>query len=120
MLNVALDEAKGIAILEPDGELSKNDFATAAQVIDPYIERNCELRGILIHAKSFPGWTSFSSLLAHFKFIREHHKQVSRIAIATDSSIGRFAEHVADHFVSAEIKTFKFSELEDSKTWLSG
>ena len=38
MLKVNLSEVEGIAILEPDGELSESDFKTAAEIIDPYIE----------------------------------------------------------------------------------
>lgn len=118
MLNVELNEVEGIAVLEPDGELSKNDFISVAEELDPYIEGNGELRGIIIHVESFPGWDSFSALVAHLKFVREHHKEVSRIAFATDSPIGTLAEHVASHFVNAEIKNFKFSELESSRKWV--
>ncbi len=39
MLNVDLNEVEGIAILEPDGELSESDFKSAAKIIDPYIEK---------------------------------------------------------------------------------
>jgi hypothetical protein len=45
---------------------------------------------------------------------------VSRVALATDSSIGGFAEHVASHFVSAKIKRFSFGELEKAKIWVIG
>ena len=37
MLRVDLSEVDGIAILAPDSQLSKSDFISAAQVIDPYI-----------------------------------------------------------------------------------
>ena len=118
MLKVDLDEVEGIAILEPDGELSESDFYAAAKIIDPYLENFGELKGIIIHVKSFPGWDSFSSLIAHLKFVREHHRKVSRIAFATDSPIGSFAESIARHFVNAEIKNFDFSELETSRKWI--
>jgi len=118
MLKVDLDEKEGIAILEPDGELSESDFNSAAKIIDPYLENFGDLKGIIIHVKSFPGWDSFSSLIAHLKFVREHHRKVSRIAFATDSQIGGFAENIADHFVNAEIKNFDFNELENSRKWI--
>ena len=118
MLKVELDEVEGIAILEPDGELSESDFISAAKIIDPYIESFGELRGIIIHVQSFPGWDSFSSLIAHLKFVREHHKKVSRIAFATDLPIGSFAEKIASHFVNAEIKNFEFDALETSRKWI--
>ena len=33
MLNIELDEEAGIAILTPKGELSENDFKTAARIV---------------------------------------------------------------------------------------
>ena len=118
MLKVKLDEVESIAILEPGGELLESDFISAAKIIDPYIESVGELRGIIIHVKSFPWWDSFSSLIAHLKFVREHHKKVSRIAFVTDSPIGSFAEKIANHFVNAEVKNFEFGELETSRKWI--
>lgn len=87
MLNVKLDEITGIAVLEPDNELSKEDFIAVGRNIDPYIEKNGSLKGIIIHVKDFPGWESFGSLLAHITFVQEHHKQVAKVAL--DRFIGQ-------------------------------
>ncbi len=119
MLNVNLDEKQGIATLEPNGELTKGDFESAAKIIDPYIGKFGKLNGVIINVKSFPGWDSFGTLIKHLKFIRDHHKNVSRVAFVTDSPIGGFAEHVASHFVNAVIKHFPFDQLEDAQKWIS-
>ncbi len=119
MLNISLDEARGIAILEPNGALSKDDFKNAAGLIDPYIKKEGELNGIIINVKSFPGWNSFAAMIKHFKFIKNHHQKIDRIAFVTDSPIGSFAEHVANHFINAEIKHFSFDRLEDAQEWAS-
>ena len=118
MLNVQLEKNTGIAILEPHGELSKADFEAAANSIDPYLKQHRFLNGIIIHVRFFPGWESFSSLVAHLKFVKEHHRHVSRVAFVTDSSIADFAQSIATHFVSAEIKGFEFDELEAAKKWI--
>lgn len=120
MLHVKLDEIKGIAILEPNGALSENDFKSAAKSIDSYIEKSGKLSGIIIQVKSFPGWDSFSALITHLKFIKEHHKKVSHVAFVTDSPLGGFAEHVGSHFVNAEVRSFSFNELENSIQWIIG
>ena len=120
MLKIELDEDAGIATLEPGGELSESDFSEASRLIDPFLEKNNELKGIIIHVKFFPGWDSFSSLVAHLKFVKDHHKKIARIAFATDSPIGNFAEKVATHFVDAEIRNFAFEELENSRRWILG
>ncbi|KRT55756.1 SpoIIAA family protein [endosymbiont of Ridgeia piscesae] len=120
MLNVKLDEIESIVIFEPNGELSEADFKYAVSIIDPYLEKSGKLNGIIIHVRSFPGWDSFSALITHMRFIKEHHKKISHVAFVTDSPIGVLAEHISSHFVSAEIKSFTFGELEKSVKWISG
>ncbi len=119
MLNVSLDEEKGSVTLEPDGALTKQDFESAAQRIDPYIERAGGLRGLLIHTRSFPGWDSFGALVTHLKFVKEHQRKIARVALVTDSAIGDVAERLVSHFVSAEIKHFPFDDLAAARDWVS-
>lgn len=71
----------------------------------------------MIHTKSFPGWDSFAAQVGHIRFVKEHHKHVSRVAFSTDSGAGCVAEAVAGHFVSAEIKLFTYHEFESAKLW---
>ena len=85
MLNIELDEDAGIAILTPKGELSGSDFKTAAEIVDPFIEKCGDLKGIVVHVENFPGWDSFSSLVSHLKFVKDHHRKVSRIALRADA-----------------------------------
>lgn len=120
MLNVHLDEVKGIVYLEPLGKLSKDDFEAVAGIIDPYIEKAGKLNGLIVNVESFPGWDSFATLIRHLKFIKNHHQKISRVAFVTDSPIGGFAEHVASHFISAIIKHFSFDRLEDARKWIAG
>jgi len=61
MLSVNLNALVGIAVLQPDGELSTEDFQSARKIIDPYIESAGKLKGIIIHVQSFPGWDSFAA-----------------------------------------------------------
>jgi SpoIIAA-like len=120
MLSVQMDEVNGIAILEPDGPLSEDDFKSAAKVIDPWIEKSNELNGLIIHTESFPGWESFAALSSHLVFVKEHHKKIARVALATDSKAAGFANTIAKHFVKAEIKLFPYKNLEEAKLWVVG
>ena len=119
MLNVVLDQEKGIATLEPDGALLESDFEAASKVIDPFIEKIGSLNGIIIHVQSFPGWDSFAALVTHLKFIKEHQQKVTGIAFVTDSPIGSIAETLGSHFVKARIKEFTFTELEQANDWIA-
>jgi hypothetical protein len=57
-------------------------------------------------------------MAAHFRFVRDHHKHIKKIALVTDSMLGNVAEHLASHFVAAEIKHFSASEFEVAKQWV--
>ena len=118
MLNVELDEVNGIAILSPNSALSEKDFKSASSVIDSYIEKYGNLKGVIINTKAIPAWESLGSLIEHFKFIKDHHKKVSHVALVTDSVLGDFGEKIAAHFVSAEIKHFPFDELTQAQSWI--
>jgi hypothetical protein len=36
----------------------------------------------------------------------------------TNSSLGKFADHIADHFVKAEIKSFEYDQYDSAMNWL--
>jgi len=117
MLAVKIDSTKGIAVLEPDGPLSKEDFERAARAIDPHLEKAGRLNGIVVRIDRFPGWESFSALASHLRFVKNHHEKVARVALVTDSAIGKVAPRIGKHFVKAEIRAFKGAEFEAAKTW---
>ena len=118
MLEVKLNQETGVAVLEPNGALTKSDFESATAIIDPFIAKTGKLNGIIIHTKSFPGWDSFAALVQHLKFVKAHHQKVTCIAFVTDSPIGDIAETLAGHFVKARVKEFDFDELEKAKSWV--
>lgn len=118
MLTVQLITSVGIAILEPGGALTKEDFKAAAEKIDPYIEKKGRLNGLIIRVESFSGWDSFAALATHLKFVKEHHRKIMRVAFVTDSPIGKLAEAIGSHFVNAQIKDFGYDELEAAREWI--
>jgi len=120
MLSVQVDATRGIAILEPHGALSKDDFARAAKAIDPHLEKNGALNGIVVRIEKFPGWDSFGALASHLRFVKGHHRKIARVALCTDSALGAVAPAIARHFVSAEVRAFKYAEFELAKAWVAG
>ena len=118
MLSVTIDKVNHIAILEPDGPLSESDFRSAAEKVDLLIEKSGQLKGIVIRAKSFPGWDSIAALTSHLRFIKDHHRKVSRVALVTESIAAHFAEIFATHFVLAEIKIFSYRDIEKATQWI--
>ena len=118
MITVEVDEKTAIATLSPSGSLTESDFEIIRNVIDPFIESYGRLSGIIIQAKKFPGWQSFSSLVSHLTFVKNHHKEVERVAIVSDSPLATLAQSLGRHFVSADIRRFSYRNIDVAKQWL--
>lgn len=117
MIEHQLDTANAVLYVRPKTSLEQVDFVELARTVDPYIEETGDLAGLIIDAPKFPGWEGLGALSAHFRFVRDHHKHIRKIALVTDSALGNVAEHLASHFVSAEIRHFAAGELEVAKQW---
>lgn len=78
MIEYELDKEHSILEVRPQSALDKEDFVELAKAVDPHIEANGDLAGLIISAPSFPGWDSFGALVTHFRFVREHQKQSRR------------------------------------------
>ena len=118
MVNYELLRADGILIIRPQGALEASDFERIAGEVDPYIEANGKLHGVMIDAKAFPGWKDFGALIAHLKFIKDHHRVIERIAAVSDSGFLSIAPKIANHFVQAEVRHFAHSQREAAMDWL--
>lgn len=120
MINVELNEADGIAIIRPEtlSGLSEADFKKLTDVIDGYLKDHDELRGLIIVAESFPGWTDFKAFTSHFDFVRDHQKHVRKVAVVSDSSFLSAAPHLIEHFVKAKVRTFDAGALDAAKAWV--
>ena len=118
MLHYDLLKDDGILVLKPEGALQASDFQRVAEELDPYIEEKGELRGLLIEAPSFPGWSDFAAFITHLRFIRDHHRRISRLAVVSDSAFLSIAPQIAGHFVSAELRHFAPAERAAAMSWL--
>ena len=119
MLEHRLDAARSILYIHPTAALQKEDFARLAKTVDPHIEQKGSLGGLILDIKAFPGWEGIGAMAAHFKFVREHHRKVKKIAVVTDAKIGDLAEKLASHFVAATIKHFPAGQVPAAEKWIS-
>ena len=76
------------------------------------------LRGVLIRAKSFPGWKDFGALLAHLKFVRGHHQRIGKIAVVADGAVANIMPQIGSHFIHAEVRHFDFACEDAAWDWL--
>ncbi len=118
MISFEIDESTGVLIVKPEGKLEAGDFVNLSLTVDPYIEKEGRLGGLIIVTEKFPGWKDFSGLIEHMKFVHSHHREIARVALVTDSKIADVAESLGQHFIKASIKHFSFADLESAKDWI--
>ena len=95
MLTFELLRDKGILVVHPEGPLAAVDFQAVAREVDPWIEAHGRLKGLLVEAATFPGWESFGALVEHLRFVRDHHRNIDRVAAVSDSAFLRIAPRIA-------------------------
>jgi hypothetical protein len=120
MINHEFLADKTLLVVRPTDRLAKEDFAALAAVVDPVIEEHGELRGLMIEAPTFPGWQNFGSFVTHMRFVRDHHKDIEKVALVSDSNIASIVPSLAKHFVAADVRHFPAAKREDALTWLAG
>ncbi len=121
MIDVELNETEGVVIVQPETMhgLTEDDFKNLTNVVDGYLKDHDALRGLVIVAKSFPGWADFKAFTSHFRFIRDHHTEVRKIAVVSNSPLLSAAPHLVDHFLNARVRSFDASDLEAAKAWVA-
>ena len=118
MLNHELRLDEGILVLRPDGPLEASDFAIVQNLVDAYLAKNGTLRGVLIHAdQGFPGWKDFAALVAHLKFVKDHHRQIAKVAVV-DGGVTAIMPSIADYFIHAQVKHFALAHEDLAWDWI--
>ena len=118
MITHELRTEQGVLIVHPLSPLTADDFEKLARDLDPWLEQHGPLKGLMIQTEAFPGWNNFAGMLSHFRFVRDHHQRIQRVAMVSDSAVLTIAPKVAKHFVSAEIRHFPAAEYEQACEWL--
>jgi hypothetical protein len=112
-----LEPASGVLVVEVAAPLRAQDFDALAATADAWLATHEVLAGVVVHAREFPGWENFASMLRHLRFVRDHHRQVRRVALAADGTLADLAPHLAEHFVRAEIKRFAHDRIDTALAW---
>jgi hypothetical protein len=116
-LEFELLEDSDVLVLRPHGELEAADFERVAAKVDPYIDKLGGLAGLVVIAEEFPGWEDFAAFTSHFRFVREHHAKIRRVALVTSSRFLAALPRLARHFVAAEVRKFDSDESTAAIAW---
>ena len=110
----------GVIVVEVKQALRAQDFDSLAFTADAWIEAHGDLQGLVIHTREFPGWENLGSFFRHVRFVRDHQRHVKRIALAADTKLASLAPKIAEHFIQAEVKSFRYDELDIAIAWAEG
>jgi len=117
-MDVTYQTEYGFLEVVPSGKLTARDFQNVAEEIARIRQSGQEFKGILIWTKSFPGYRKFSDLLAHGKFIKHHHDKVGKVAVCTDSRVGRLLQTIGNVYAEAEVRKFRYEQKNEAENWL--
>ena len=51
-------------------------------------------------------------------FVRDHHRKIERIAVATESEVLKLAPRIAEHFAHPAFKVFGSGDTDGALAWL--
>lgn len=69
-------------------------------------------------AHSFPGWRNFGAFASHLRFVVDHHRDIERIAVVTDSGLLKVLPRLAAYFAQPTIRRFAPEEKARGLAWL--
>lgn len=118
MLNHELVHDFGIFVLAPAGPLETADIDEFARRVDPYIEKNGDLKGMMIYTETFSGWKDIASFGSHIQFIKDHHRSVEKVATVSNSRLLAMLQRIIGYFVNPKVRHFDFSEEQAALEWL--
>ena len=119
MLNNELRRNKGIHVPSSERRRAAAGFTTMARDVDAYAEKQGKSRGVLIHEEELRSWNDFGALLAQLQFIKQHHRQIEKVAVVADAGFATIIPFIASHFIQAQVKHFDHALGEDAaRDWL--
>jgi hypothetical protein len=112
-----LDPATGVLVIDVDRPVRAQDIDAVATTTDDWLATHAELPGIVVHARSFPGWENLAGMLHHLRFVRDHHRRVRRVGVAADGRSATVLSGLAEHFTAASVRCFGFDEMPAALRW---
>lgn len=118
MINLSLNKDQGYVIVSVTGPISVFDMENLTEEVDQYIEEFGKLTGLIIKAEKFPGWDNLDSFFHHIKFVKDHHKVISKVGFMTEDNLISSFPGLANHFVKAELRRFDFGHMDEAVEWI--
>jgi hypothetical protein len=119
MIDTTLLKSAGVLIVAPTGPISDADISEWRAALAGHLEQNAEVKGLLVDAKAFPGYTEASAFFGHLGIIRDFHSKIDRLALVTDMVMASFAETFGKFMLGVEARRFPAGERDKALAWLT-
>ena len=120
MLNYRFDKEHSILNIKVGGPLEVSDFSKVSARIDPVIEENGALAGVILEAKEFPGWKNIDALFEHIRWVKQHHGSIKKLATVTDNGFVKSVPNIMKHVLPLEVRNFHEDQKREAKSWIKG
>ena len=112
------DEHHGVLLLDVKNAFLADDFKTIESIVDPYFASKGELRGVIIHSKKFPRWSSPQNRQEYLDFAGNNHRKFNRAALGMGGFFTKILARMARGRVHPEVKVFKYNQIEKAQDWV--
>ena len=101
----------------PPEKLRADDFSQVAPQIDGLISQHGQIR-LLIDASGFRGWENISAFEHHAGFVKNHHRNVERIAIIVAHDWQHWLIGTFRIFVHPKVRAYDKSQEAEARQWI--
>jgi hypothetical protein len=120
MIDITPHLEDGVVEIRVEGKLEAADFENVAPIVDGMIEQKGKIKGLLLNVSEFTGWRDVDALLTHFKFVKDHHAYIERVAAVSNKPWHEILPRFAAVFVKAEPRHFKIENIDHAMRWVRG
>ena len=103
----------------PSEKLTEADFHGLAPQVDAIISKFGQAR-LLIDVSAFHGWESYAAFQAHASFIKNHQRNVERIAVIVGHDWQHWLVDAVRMFLHPEARAFNKSGEHEARRWVVG
>ncbi len=116
-----LPESHGVMLgYRLDGKLHEADYRTLSLAVDEALaSAETDSVHLLLDIGDFDG-IKLKALLDDWKFGREYHDKIDRLAVVGDTRLSKLLGKVSDPLYAKDAKHFASAEIADAWSWLAG
>ena len=113
------DEHHGVLLLDvTSASFTADDFKIISSIIDPYSAEHGMLKGVIVHSKKFPYWSSPQNRAEYINFANNNHHKFEKAAFSMGGFFAKIVIRIAKGRVHPKVKLFKYDQIQQAQSWI--